>query len=98
MAVGGQGVLFHRKEQGLRAYRVRRRRWQGVSDSKQTTEAHPKALGSARMKAALWNRRKLANREPAKAIERPSGDGESSDGDESLGLEAGAQGALSQPE
>lgn len=23
--VGGQGVLFHRKEQGLRAYRVRRR-------------------------------------------------------------------------
>jgi len=50
--------------------------WQGVSDSKQDTEAHPTALGSARMNATLWNRRKPTNSQSTRVIERPSGDGE----------------------
>jgi len=72
--------------------------WHGVSDSKQGTEAHPLALGSVRMNAALWIPAQAGQQSARQCFRKALRWRRVSDGDESLGQEDGAQGVLIQPE
>jgi len=74
-AVGGQGVLFHRKGQGLRAYRVRRQCGMALAIVSKAQRLIP-SIGFREEECAVWNRRKLANIQHSNVLERPSGDGE----------------------